>query len=436
VESIGDGPAQGFDFAGSHGQSATVPAPCPDDILATAARLRAALATRASSPDPFQTHCFFEEVYRRITGIGRERAAGWRQAIMRIAQQRGCSESMLQASLAELVQPLSEVRRFAEKAPDRRELIGFVMPGNIPGAGLHEVVTALIAGCAAIIKTAISEPIFFAEFAKTLREVDAKFGTRFGSRIAVFSWGREHADLSAALKQNCDRLVVFGDDDTIAHLETESGKWFAGFGTRMSGAILTREALEGPTALNSIVLKLARECTLFDQRGCLSPHHIFVEEAGRARIFADHLAKVWKDWARGEPLRLIGLEDAAAVRRVRENARWRRIGGQDVALWEGANLSWSVIYDRDASFRVSPGFRTVYVSPFANLPDLERRLSTMTGRIEAFALAASTDRRQPIRAILERLEVTYICAPGDMQSPPIDWPHGGGAFLRMLLDRG
>jgi hypothetical protein len=341
---------------------------------------------------------------------------------------------VLQESLAALVKPLSDVRRFAEKALDRRELIGFVMPGNVPGAGLHEVVTALIAGCAAVIKTALSEPIFFAQFARTLGEVDATFGTRFASRITVFTWGREHADLSAAMKRSCDRLVVFGDDDTIAQVEAEGGRPLAGFGTRVSGAILTREALDGPTALNSMASRLARECTLFDQRGCLSPHHIFVEEAGRARAFAEYLAKTWEERTPRSRLRLLGLEDAAAVRRAREEARWRRIGGQDVALWEGANRSWSVIYDREASFRVSPGFGTVYVSPFADVADLERRLSLMTGRLEAFALAASRDHWRPIRAMLERLGATYICAPGEMQSPPIDWPHGGGTFIRMLLN--
>jgi hypothetical protein len=28
-----------------------------------------------------------------------------------------------------------------------------------------------------------------------------------------------------------------------------------------------------------------------------------------------------------------------------------------------------------------------------------------------------------------------VCAPGEMQSPPLDWRHGGGAFLDLMVKR-
>ena len=86
---------------------------------------------------------------------------------------------------------------------------------------------------------------------------------------------------------------------------------------------------------------------------------------------------------------------------------------------------------------MSPGFRTIFVSPFAHPADLARRLESVTGRVEAFAFKAGSALDAPddvarIRAVLERDGATYICVPGRMQSPPIAWPHGGGAFLRAL----
>jgi len=30
------------------------------------------------------------------------------------------------------------------------------------------------------------------------------------------------------------------------------------------------------------------------------------------------------------------------------------------------------------------------------------------------------------------LDVCYLCPPGAMQSPPLNWNHGGGAFMRAL----
>ena len=78
------------------------------------------------------------------------------------------------------------------------------MAGNIPGAGLHELVGALLAGCAVLVKTASAEPIFFENLAQGLEDYDPNVG----AHIAVFNWGRERADLTTAMKESCDRVVV------------------------------------------------------------------------------------------------------------------------------------------------------------------------------------------------------------------------------------
>jgi len=59
-------------------------------------------------------------------------------------------------------------------------------------------------------------------------------------------------------------------------------------------------------------------------------------------------------------------------------------------------------------------------------------LQPVAGRIEAFAIAAPAARRERMRVFMAALDVSYVCEPGAMQSPPLDWSHGGGAFLRAL----
>jgi hypothetical protein len=99
---------------------------------------------------------------------------------------------------------------------------------------------------------------------------------------------------------------------------------------------------------------------------------------------------------------------------------------------EGDRLDWTVVCDDDTNFTASPGYRTVTVSPFANLEDLKRRLAPVAGHIEAFAIAASRGGYESFQTFLAALDVCYICVPGAMQSPPLDWNHGNGAFLRAL----
>jgi hypothetical protein len=330
------------------------------------------------------------------------------------------------------------------------------MPGNLPGAGIHELIITLAAGCGALVKTSSPEPIFFTQLAESLKELDSRFGTDLGSRLEVFHWAREQIDVTKALLKNCDCVIAFGDDTTIAELLKLTGtRRPIAFGRRLSAAAVMRKAAAGP-AMTRTADALALDCAMFDQRGCLSPHHIFVEE--HAREFASELAAAL---TRLNPLfdgkgcsRALDFQDSAAIRRVRESARWRKLGGGDIELWEDPNFRWTVVFDRAASITPSPGFRTIWVSPFSDPSDLGRRLEPARGCLEGFAIAGEEShaaelsitmlsdrridppRRGPVRELAERYGATYICKPGEIQSPPLDWPHGGGEFIRMFNDRG
>ena len=362
-----------------------------------------------------------------------------RETVAQIASAWSYTAALLDESLDALLEPFrtSALRSFAAKVPTRRDVIGFIMPGNVPGAGLHEFSTALIAGSGLIVKTSSAEPLFFGAFVRTIAEVDPQVG----ARIAVLNWSRGQTGLTQALRTACDWIVAFGNDATLAGLtaaEIPSNEpncpntQLVGFGSRVSGALVMNEALRDSTDVSDA---LARDITLFEQRGCLSPHHIFVEGTG-ARVFAAELATALDRISAKIPApRRYGLEDAAAVRSVRENARWRALGGQDVALWEGARLGWTVVYDSSAHFRVSPGWRTVYVSAVADLDDFIRRMEPASGRLEACGIAGPAFRVEQVTPALDRLGVSYVCAPGEMQKPPLEWRHGGGEFLLKLLDR-
>jgi hypothetical protein len=103
-------------------------------------------------------------------------------------------------------------------------------------------------------------------------------------------------------------------------------------------------------------------------------------------------------------------------------------------LWEGRGLGWTVIYDEKAQFTPSPGFRTVTVSPVTHPGDLAHRLEPVAGRIEAFALAGASEPLGRVRQCLIERGASWLCAPGAMQSPPLNWRHGGGIFLDTLLN--
>jgi hypothetical protein len=358
--------------------------------------------------------------------IWRNRASAVRApAVGRIARNLGFSRALLEESIDALVRPFTRraLDALAARVGRVREVFGFIMPGNVPGAGMHELVLALSAGGGALVKAASAEPCFFAAFAATLSEIAPEVGARLG----VFTWERTRADLNQGLAEATDRVVAFGDDRTIDAIRTRGT--VIGFASRLSGAFIGRDALS-EERLGPVASALARDVTLFEQQGCLSPHHVFVEgeSAEAASMFASRLADALGEFARRlPPPRRLGIEAGAAIRREREIARWRAIGGEDVTLWEGRALGWTVIFDAGAPCAASPGYRTVRVSAVRSLAELAERLEPARGRLEAFALSEPSDAAAA--GLVRALGVTYVCPLGEMQSPPLDWPHGGGAML-------
>ncbi len=399
----------------------------PADIENCALQIRSALAKRI---EPRRIARALAAVFDRW----RDRSFGVRRrTIGLIAEQTRFSARLLEESLDALLQPFNPAALLeaADTVVPSEDLIGFVMAGNVAGSGMHEVALGLIAGTGLIVKTASREPHMFEAFANTLADEDPALG----QRIAVFSWSRDRIELTSALRRCVDATVVYGDDSTVSSFGGDAG--VIGFGGKLSAALVTRDAVRTDGASKAAAL-LARDATLFEQLGCLSPHHVFVEcDDGGAERFAQDFAHAMRDLAEAlpPPIRL-ELEDSAALRGFREAARWRSIGGEGVILTEGPGLSWAVAFDRDAPLTASPGLRCVYVTPVRDLDDLRERLVSARGRIEAFAVAGAEEAPTPaLREILDEAGVSYLAQPGAMQSPPLTWRHGRGEFLRRVTSR-
>src|SRR5271156_5628368 len=101
-----------------------------------------------------------------------------REAIAAIAHSAGYSVAMLENSIDALLKPFTgdalkgTAGTAARPTLGGPKTVGFIAAGNVAGAGIHEIAIALIAGARVLIKTASAEPLFFAEFAYTLAEID------------------------------------------------------------------------------------------------------------------------------------------------------------------------------------------------------------------------------------------------------------------------
>jgi len=233
-------------------------------------------------------------------------------------------------------------------------------------------------------------------------------------------------EFPASWLENADAAVLFGRDETISALRAAlpQGIPVQCHGHKLSFAIV----FDDPQFRS--VNGAARDVSIFDQQGCLSPHSVFVREKGAltAGAYARRLSAAMPRFARHTPRGALTLSEANSIRTLREETSFRAVNGEPIEVIASADTAWTVIVDRTATLPLSPLNRVIFVKP------LPTRLAPM---IEPHRAHLSTCGIWPANAanrdFAAAVGFTRICPIGKMQSPPLDWHHDGQQVLAPLV---
>lgn len=332
--------------------------------------------------------------------------------------------AMVQVSLDALLRSLLPEELWAlidaENARDisGHVLIGAVAAGNTPLLAWVTAIRALLVRSAALIKLPSGPAGAWGHFfLRSLRDVSPSLA----ECISLAEWPGGTRDLDAALCTGSDLVIAHGSDATLAALRglCRPETPFVGYGHRVSLGLVTRGAGTPGAAAG-----FARDVLLYDQGGCLSPQTIFVEGNRReADQFAARLAEALAAAAAVYLLPVRSPAAAPAVRQARTLARME----EETQLWEDPAGRWTVVARSQASFTLSPTYGVVSVQPLPSLRDLPEALSPVAAFLQGCAVAGDADWYLP--------GVSYLCAPGAMQAPPLRWRQDGRDVLRVLLPR-
>lgn len=289
-----------------------------------------------------------------------------------------------------------------------------VVSGNTPHAALQSLIGGLLLGSRNLLKLPQAGLIEADEFIARLPD-------------SLRSLVEASPDLPGEWLTLADAVVVYGSDETIAALRARipSGKIFLGHGHKASLGIVWQDAdfASCPGA--------ARDASLFDQQGCLSPQVFYVRESrpGFARDYAEHLASAMDQFNRTHPRGPLTVEEKSAIANLRAAYRFRAAGDLRVALWEGGgDMDWTVICEEDAWFTASPLNRVVFVKPLPE--DLAGAMGPAADHIGAVGLFPCTEE---LADRFAALHPSRFCPVGRMQDPPWTWHNGGLPRLASLV---
>jgi len=286
-----------------------------------------------------------------------------------------------------------------------------IVSGNTPHAGLQSLIRGLLLGSNNYCKLPSGG----------LPEMD-----QFRDRLP-FDLARRVEYLSEVpgdWLERADAVIVFGSDETIDYFRPKirAGQKFIAHGHRLSFGVI----FDDPELLS--VSGAARDASLFDQQGCLSPH-VFYVPAPAARSYAEALADAMDMFDRSYPRRRLTVGEETEIATVRQEFAFRAATENDVAVWQSNDsTAWTVLLDPDPRFSASCLNRVVFVKPLPD--DLNAALLRVRAHLSTVGVFPLTPENV---SKVDAVGVTRVCPIGKMQSPPTSWHQDGLPVLASLV---
>lgn len=373
----------------------------------------------------------YEEVLdsmRAVTGFSKENVA----ESLRLEQESSRKHDIISALKNEFGNPevLDRFTYRAETASKVRALgpgLTFaVLPGNIPGLSHLSFMRSLLVKSPFFCKTASSEPVYAAAYARTLASLDR----RIGEALAVLNWPGQAQELNEAAVRKADAVIVYGSTESCSdiHRYKKPGSRMILHGHKLGFSFLGKKA----EVSSDLAGRIAYDISVFDQQACLSPHWIFVEgDKKRARSIAHMITTALREEEKRMPRGLLSLEESSSFSRVWDDAELAQIIGEEVEiLSERGKDAFLVMLDSRKPLRPGPLSRSITILPVLSSEDMAELLKPFLG---LFQNAAVEGAEENTAELLAQLGVSRICSPGKMPSPTMMWHHDGRPCLEDMV---
>lgn len=305
--------------------------------------------------------------------------------------------------------------------------------GNVPALPLWSLACGLLVKAGNIGKLPSAEPVFATLMARLLAQVHPPLG----ECLAVVWWkGGDEASARAVFGE-AEVVLAYGGNTAIAQVRSQVPVTtrFLGYGHKIGFGLVAREALDTARAART-ARDAAHDVVRYEQQGCYSPHHFYVQRGGQVppRAFAQYLAAELANLQQRFPRRALALEESVALAGWRQRAELQSLAGTATELLGAEDAAWTVAY-ADAPQPLAPtgGGRSVAVQAVERLDDVLPLVAPHAAFLQTAAVAAEPRELYRIGALLGAAGVTRICALGAMTTPEAGWHHDGRFNLADLV---
>ena len=236
--------------------------------------------------------------------------------------------------------------------------------------------------------------------------------------LAVVYYDKEEIEIGNKISRYVDVRVVWGGKDAVEAIQSlEKGIDCVDiiFGPKYSFAIVDNNNLENTKQMNNLTQKLAFDISAHQQRGCNSPHTVFVEESTKFSIqdFCQSLGKGLE-----QASRLFQKDDLAAstvTKILNLRAQYSFKGN----VYCSEDTAWTVLYDESENTIAEPCFgRTIFVRKIKTVFDVAEQVTEFH---QSIGLAVSEEIKEKLVDELSTRGVARCPEIGNMSLFELPW---------------
>jgi len=318
-----------------------------------------------------------------------------------------------------------------------RGVVLHVGAGNVFLGVLDSLMLGLLTKNVNIVKTSSSGGNFTCLFMEALMENDPE-GLLIRN-VAVLPWKGGDAVTEETVLKHVDAVFVWGGSAAVRSYRSAApeGVRVVGFGPKTSCGIVFESAADS-LGMKEIARRAALDASLWDQAACASLHTLYIvapEERHKelAESFLREAGAEFAALAEELPQGRLTQDEQAEITKARLLARTDAVLGDGKYVSSFPATDWTVIYEKDPVYRVSPLNRVLYVKTASGMAEVKKQLLPLRGYIETVGVAGSLERREVLET-LAPAGIARVAELGKMLEEAVGSPHDGIFPMMSLVD--
>ncbi|HAH31287.1 MAG TPA: hypothetical protein DCL44_03120 [Elusimicrobia bacterium] len=300
--------------------------------------------------------------------------------------------------------------------------------GNVFLGILDSMVIGFLTKNVNIVKLSSSGSNFINLFMDALKEVDQK--EILAKCAAIVSWKGGSQELEEAALKNVNAVFVWGGYDAvqsyrkIAPIDVR----VEGFGPKTSVGVVFESCVDNE-GMGEVARRAALDASLWDQAACSSLHTLYIIAPAKrhkalAASFLKEAKKYFARLASDLPQGSLSPDEQVEITRARGLAC--ADAAMDAGSYESSapKTDWTVIYEKDPVYRVSPLNRVLYFKTVETLEEVRDRLMSMRGYIQTVGVGGSIERKKVLET-LAPAGIARVVKLGKMLEEANGSPHDG-----------